>query len=150
MACTSLQPAALSGQDHLTDTSTAPVWGIQHAWKLSTLYRINKNPIIRVIESDHSCLSQGRNFQKSCVYSGFCCMGVRFSGERRREGQRHGGFPVRRYWSSTGHAKCCWSQVVGSKVHSSGNQQNLVPNFRYEALPFCTCLNKKHYQTEGR
>lgn len=125
MACTSLQPAALSGQDDLTDTSTAPVWGIQHAWKLPTLNRINEQTIIFVINSDHSCLSQGRNFQKSCLHNSFCCMGVRFSGGRR-EGQRREGLPVRKYWISTRRANCYWSQVVGSKVHSTGNQQRIL------------------------
>lgn len=42
-----------------------------------------------------------------------------------------------------------WSQVVSSKVHSAGNQQNLVPDFRYEILALCTCLNE-NYQAKGR
>lgn len=149
MTCISLQSAALSGQDDLADTFTAPVWGVQHAWKLPTLYRITETNIIYVKNSDNSCLSHKiETFGSHVSTTAFVAWMSDFLG---REGGGKGRdvkefrFPVRKYLSPIGHAKCYWSQVVGDELHSTGNQQNLVPNFRYGTLPPCTCLNKKYY-----
>jgi len=62
-----------------------------------------------------------------------------------------GMFPAGQYWSSTGLAKCCSSQIVGHRAHRIGDQQSLlVPNYRSATSHSRAWLNKKCYQTRGR